>query len=143
MASMAAQYYATGKNDWMIGDEIIKDSGMKALRFLDQPSKDCAGGKPKGHCSIDNAKDYSDGLNLHYSSGVYNHAFYLLATSPNWDTRKAFDVMVDANAHFYWTSTSTFEQGACGVIRAAKDRNYDIETIQHVFDQVGVKTDHC
>ncbi|WP_171523426.1 M4 family metallopeptidase, partial [Acinetobacter baumannii] len=68
--------------------------GSGALRYMDQPSRD---GR-----SIDNASQYYNGIDVHHSSGVYNRAFYLLANSPGWDTRKAFEVFVDAN-RYYWT----------------------------------------
>lgn len=78
MAGEAAEYYMKGENDWKVGAEIYKASG--ALRYMDQPSKDGA--------SIDTADDYYNGLDVHYSSGVFNRAFYLLATTSGWDTKK-------------------------------------------------------
>lgn len=137
MAAQAAEFYAFGTSSWMIGAEIVKDaSGFEALRFMDKPSRDGS--------SIDQAADYYDGLDVHYSSGVYNRMFYLLATSPGWDTRKAFDVVVQANMH-YWTPHSTFEEGACGVINAAQELNssaqtvkYPLKDIEKALDTVGI-----
>ena len=41
------------------------------------------------------------GFNVHYSSGVYNRAFYILAHKANWDTHKAWEVFARANANYY------------------------------------------
>ncbi|RDI48657.1 M4 family metallopeptidase [Aquicella lusitana] len=141
MAAQAAEFFAYGKNSWQIGPEIFKAEN-EALRYMDQPSKDCKG-KPAGsRCSIDNASQYYSGLDVHYSSGVYNRAFYLMGTAEGWDVRKAFDVMVNANQN-YWTSSSTFVQGACGAIKAAQDLSYDTETVRTAFSEVGVDTANC
>ncbi|UXH80912.1 M4 family metallopeptidase [Roseateles amylovorans] len=127
MAGEAAEYYARGTNDWLVGSEIFKSTG--ALRYFADPTRD---GR-----SIGNAANYTSGMDVHYSSGVFNKAFYLLATSTGWNTRKAFEVMVDAN-RLYWTPSSTFAQGACGVERAATDRGYAVADVTRAFASVGV-----
>jgi Zn-dependent metalloprotease len=76
-------------------------------------------------------------LDVHYSSGVYNKAFYLIATTPRWNTRKAFEVMVDAN-RLYWTSETTFNEAACGVQKAAGDHGYQVADVIAAFKKVGV-----
>jgi len=141
MAAQGAEFYAYHQNSWQIGPEIFKQKD-KALRYMDQPSKDCYGKKPGSWCSIDDATQYYNGLDVHFSSGVYNHVFYLIGTSTNWNTRKAFDVMVQANK-YYWTSNSTFATGACGVIQAAKDYGYDVQAVKDAFTKVAVNTDTC
>ncbi|GAC1029899.1 M4 family elastase LasB [Pseudomonas sp. No.21] len=127
MAGEAAEYYMKGQNDWKVGAEIFKGNG--SLRYMDQPSRDGS--------SIDHASDYYDGIDVHHSSGVYNRAFYLLARSTGWNTRKAFEVFVDAN-RFYWTETSTFDQGACGVIKSAQNRSLPTADVVNAFKTVGV-----
>lgn len=128
MAGEAAEYYRNGgSNDWLVGAQIFKASG--ALRYFDDPTKDGA--------SIGHASNYRSGMDVHYSSGVYNRAFYLLATTPGWNTRKAFEVMVDAN-RLYWTANSTFNQGACGVETAATNRGYSKADVTAAFATVGV-----
>jgi pseudolysin/vibriolysin len=77
------------------------------------------------------------GLDVHYSSGVYNKAFYLLATKPEWNTKKAFDVFVLAN-RAYWTPNVKFNAGACGVEKAANDLSYNVADVTDAFLQVGV-----
>jgi pseudolysin len=142
MAAKAAEVFAYGQvRDWTIGSEVTK-SPLDALRFMDKPSQDCGSNTPGDFCSIDNASQYKQGINVHYSSGVYNRAFYLLATSPGWDVKKAFGVMVDANRN-YWTSSTNFEEGACGVLAAAKEAGEDDQAVVAAFKAVGVLTARC
>lgn len=141
MAAQAAEVYAYNKNSWQIGPEIFK-SENEALRYMDKPSKDCKGRKPGDWCSIDDATEYYQGLDVHFSSGVFNHFFYLLGTSNGWDAKKAFDVMVHANMD-YWTSDVNFSEAACGVLKAAKDLGYDLTPIKAAFQTVAVKTKNC
>ncbi|VVC76652.1 Zinc metalloproteinase [Aquicella siphonis] len=140
MAAMAVEYYSLGSSSWQIGGEVYRGEG--SLRYMDQPSKDCGGGTPGNECSIDNAGQYYDGLDVHYSSGVYNRFFYLLSTSSGWDARKAFDVMVQANSN-YWTPASTFDSAACGVIQAAQDLSYNTTAVVNAFSAVSVDTSAC
>lgn len=126
----AAEYYARGSNDWMVGAEIFKSTG--ALRYMEDPTRD---GRSIGHAS-----DYTSGMNVHYSSGVFNRAFYLLANTAGWDTRKAFDPFVLAN-QTYWTRNSTFDQGGVGVCNAASDLGYDTAAVVAAFATVGVNAD--
>lgn len=142
MAAKAAEVFAYGQvRDWSIGREVTK-LPLDALRFMDKPSQDCYNSKPGNFCSIDNASQYHKGMNVHYSSGVYNRAFYLLATSPGWDVKKAFGVMVDANRN-YWTSSTNFEEGACGVLAATKAAGYDDSAVIAAFKAVGVSVAQC
>lgn len=137
MAAQAAEVYAYGTNSWQIGPEIMKEPNT-ALRYMDQPSKDCPPGKQPGNgCSIDSADQYSKSQNVHYTSGVYNHLFYLIATSKGWNVRKAFDVMVQAN-RYYWTADSDYNGAACGVLRATRDYKYDTQTVKDAFAIVKV-----
>jgi len=135
MAAQVAEYYSSNHNSWSIGADILKkDSGYSALRFMDQPSRD-------GY-SIDRADGYYHGLDVHYSSGVYNHLFYLLVQKPGWDTRKAFGVMLKANMD-YWTPSSTFEAGGCGVISAARDLGFSVDDVKAALDDVAIKYQKC
>jgi hypothetical protein len=76
-------------------------------------------------------------MDVHYSSGVYNKAFYLLATKTGWTTKKAFQVFARAN-DLYWTASSTFNQGACGVETAATDLGFVKADVTAAFTSVGV-----
>ena len=127
MAGEAAEFFMKGSNDFQVGAEIFKASG--ALRYMNNP--------PLDGRSIDNASKFTSTLDVHYSSGVYNKAFYLLATKTGWNTQKAFQVMADAN-RLYWTANSTFNQGACGVETAAVNRGYSKADVTAAFAAVGV-----
>ena len=135
MAAQAAEFYSAGKSSWQIGPEIMKeDSGYDALRYMDKPSRDGE--------SIDTADDYYGGLDVHYSSGVYNHLFYILSNQPDWDIRKSFDVMVKANMD-YWTPYASFDEAGCGVISAAKDLGFSIEDVKKSLTEVAVDYQKC
>lgn len=127
MAGEAAEFFMHGSNDWLVGAQIFKSDG--ALRYFSDPTQDGS--------SIGHADDYSSGMNVHYSSGVFNKAFFLLANTANWDTKKAFAIMVKAN-QLYWTSSSDFDEGGCGAKQAADDLAYDSDDVISAFDQVGV-----
>jgi vibriolysin len=140
MAGEAADFYSQGKNDFEIGSDIFKAPG-KALRYMDNPPKD---GKSIDHVSkfvwtIPKTPTTPEkkGTDVHHSSGIFNKAFYLLATSKGWDTRKAFDVFVKANQN-YWTPTSTFVAGAKGVLEAAEDLGYPTADVVAAFAPVGI-----
>ncbi|GLX77107.1 hemagglutinin [Thalassotalea insulae] len=127
MAGEAAENYMHGTNDWMVGEQIFKSNG--ALRYMNDPTRD-------GN-SIDHASDMTSGLDVHYSSGVYNKAFYLLATTNGWNVQDAFGVMLRAN-DLYWTANATFNSGACGVEAAASDLGFDASDVTAAFAAVGV-----
>ncbi len=135
MAGQATQYFFNeGKpedkrNDWMVGADIFKGANGKAMRYMDDPTRD-------GY-SIGHAKDYTPGMEVHSSSGVFNRAFYLLANKEGWGTKKAFEAFVAAN-QLYWTQNSTFDQGGCGVFTAAKDLGYKTADVVDAFKTVGV-----
>jgi len=142
MADQAAKFYAMGHSDWHIGSEITK-SKNGVLRYMDEPTHDCpVDASPGQDCSISHVKDYNMMLDVHYSSGIFNKVFYLLSNSPNWNTKKAFDVMVQAN-RFYWTSLSSFSAAACGVAAATKDYHYSLDAVTKAFKQVGINIAHC
>ena len=139
MADKAIEYYVYGKNNWDIDPEVLKPGG-RLLRYMDKPTKDCDGRKPGDNCSIEHMKDYRSGINVHFSSGIYNKAFYLLSTK--WNTHKAFEVMTQANLA-YWTSNTSFANAACGVLKATKDYHYNEQDVKDVMKAVGVVTSNC
>jgi pseudolysin/vibriolysin len=134
MAGEAVEYFDRGSNDFMVGADMVKPAtvpllGMAAMRDMCTPSND--------GLSIDSARDYNDALDVHYSSGVYNRAFCLLARTGGWNTRKAFEVFHDANA-LYWGPQETFDGAACGVEQAATDRGYAETDVAAAFEAVDV-----
>ncbi|WP_051276231.1 M4 family metallopeptidase [Marmoricola sp. URHB0036] len=117
--------------DYYIGEKIMKDGTY--LRRMDNPSAD--GGSV--NCWSTSTKN----LDPHYSSGVGNHLFYLLAegtgsktigglphngTTCNGTTLTGIGRAAAAAEWYrsmttYWTSTTTYPQAANGMIKAAKD----------------------
>lgn len=132
IAGETAKFYVNqeyGKtNDWLSGWSVIKKADV-AMRYFANPTLDGV--------SIDNAVNYNDSLNVHSTSGVFNKAFYLLATKPNWGVRKAFLLFLTAN-QVYWDREATFNSAACGVAKAALDYGYGTKAIIASFKQVGV-----
>ncbi|MBT1444077.1 M4 family metallopeptidase [Shewanella sp. JM162201] len=127
MAGEAAEFFMRGTNDWLVGADIFKGNG--ALRYMADPTLD--------GISIGHINDYVDGIDVHHSSGIFNKAFYTLATTPGWDTRKAFELFVIAN-QVYWTANSLFHEGACGVKNAATDKGYSTADVDAAFAAVGI-----
>lgn len=78
------------------------------------------------------------GYIVHTASGVFNRAFYALATTADWDIQKAFHVFLYANQHHYWTPGTQFNDGAYAVIQAARALSYDTQAVQHAFEKVGI-----
>jgi len=129
MAGEAAEFYMKGTNDWLVGQDIFKGNG--ALRYMNNPTQD-------GN-SIDNQSSYYSGMDVHHSSGVFNKAFYNLATTPGWDTKKAFIVMTRAN-QLYWSASTDWDLAGNGVMDAACDLNYDPSDVQAALSAVGVSS---
>jgi Zn-dependent metalloprotease len=131
IAGEAAEYFDRGSADFLVGRDIVKTSAGigDALRYMCNPPQD--GG------SIDNASKYTSSMDVHYTSGVYNKSFCLLAKTSGWDVKKAFQVYALANKS-YWTATSTFNTGACGVESAATNLGYNKNDVTTAFTGVGV-----
>jgi uncharacterized repeat protein (TIGR02543 family) len=128
MAGEAAEYYMRGTNDFMCGYDIFKAAGQ-ALRYLYDP--------PLDGISIDHVDDYYSGMDVHYSCGIYNKVFYLIATSPGFNTRMSFDIFTKANMD-YWGASTNFVQGAEGAQDAAADYGYSCTVVRDAFTQVGI-----
>ncbi|MDY7574086.1 M4 family metallopeptidase [Actimicrobium sp. CCI2.3] len=128
MAGEAAKFFLHGHNDFHVYSDLFKD-GKSASRYMDNPRKNGRG--------IDNRSNYNPTLDVHDSAGVYSKAFQLLATTKNWDTRKAFQVMAHANL-LYWGPDSTFNKGACGVEQSARNLGYAVADVTAAFASVGV-----
>jgi len=146
MSAMAAEYFTTLTNTWEIGHEVFKSTN-RAIRYMQTPSTDCNfNGKknptPGDLCSIDNANQYFNGLDVHYSSGVFNRAFFLIANSSGWNTQNAFNIMVQAN-RFYWIPNTTWVEAACNVITATHDFGYSDAAVRIAFNTVGISTSGC
>lgn len=162
MAAQAAELFVYGKASWKIGGDVVKKEG-EVIRYMDEPTKDCLGTRiPGERCSMAHVKDYNRYVrdhrydtmfitrfpNVHHSSGIFNRMFYVMSTAPEWGTndealRKAFNVMVKANQH-YWGKYNDFVKGACGILSAAKDYEYDDAPIKRAISEAGIDiTDAC
>lgn len=130
MAGEAAEYYANNTVDWMVGASITKGAG-RALRYMDEPTRQPG--------AIDHLSQYTDGMSSHYSSGVYNKAFYRLATTPGWTVKKAFQVYAKANQH-YWSRSTDWVRAGHGVIDAACDLGYNILDVKMSLAHVGIES---
>ncbi|MFF4359880.1 M4 family metallopeptidase [Streptomyces sp. NPDC001604] len=74
LGGVGVEFYANNssdKGDYLIGEKININGDGTPLRYFDKPSKD--GG------SADSWSSSVGNLDVHYSSGVANHFFYLLA----------------------------------------------------------------
>jgi Zn-dependent metalloprotease len=122
---------ANDPGDYYIGEKIMKDGTY--LRRMDNPSAD--GGSV--NCWSSSTKN----LDPHYSSGVGNHLFYLLAegtgsktiggrthssTTCNGTTLTGIGRSAAAAIWYralttYWTSTTSYPSAANGMVKAARD----------------------
>ncbi len=128
MCGITLEIYISATTDWRIGSTIMKDD--TSFRYMDNPTLDDK--------SIKDAADLCPGMDVHYSSGVYNYVFYLLANYPGWSARKAFHVFIIAN-RMYWTPTSTFVEGACGTVKAAADLGFSVDDVTRAFRAVNIE----
>jgi vibriolysin len=133
----AAEFYSRGYADFLAGADITRMT--PALRYMEDPTQDGV--------SIGHANDYYEGMDVHYSSGVYNKAFYLLANTPDWDVHKAFVLFATANRDI-WTYSENFETAYIGLLSAYQYlltatsvpdySDTDISDIEAAFGQVGI-----
>jgi len=129
------------KISWTIGEDVVKGS-HPPIRYMDNPEKD-------GH-SISLAKkaktiDGQEGIDPHWSSGVFNKAFYLMVTSKDANGKyiglvPVFEIMLLANKT-QWQPNTTFDLAAEGVLKAEKElhRAKYRTAIINAFTEVGIK----
>ncbi|MEE2730730.1 MAG: M4 family metallopeptidase [Pseudomonadota bacterium] len=127
IAGEAAEYYLRGEVDWLVGADTTKR--RTAMRYFEDPTLD---GRSIGH-----ADDYTTNMDVHLSSGVYNRAYFLLANTPGWNPRLAFELFVHAN-RFYWGPATDFDAGACGLILAAQDLGWPAVEVAAALRSTGV-----
>jgi len=116
------------RNFYLFGADTIKVG--TAIRYFKDPTLDSV--------SIDHVDDYYDGIDVHYSSGIFNKGFYTLANLQDWNPQKAFDIFVLAN-QIYWTQNATFNEALCGIAYAAMDLEYNVVDVIDAFKVVGVQ----
>jgi Zn-dependent metalloprotease len=144
IAGTIAEFFSEGSGaDWDLGTDIFR--GDTALRFMCNPTQD---GR-----SIDNAANFTAGMDVHFSSGVMNKAFCRAARrissgSPDGaatqaGVRRAGEAWYAANSS-YWTASSNFVQACQGVIDAARGLGFSDTEIGYIsasWSDVGVACD--
>ncbi|MFO0742511.1 MAG: M4 family metallopeptidase [Labilithrix sp.] len=137
----AEAYYRTTPISWDLGADVFKTPNA-ALRYMCDPKRD---GR-----SIDNASQFTSGLDPHYSSGVPNKSFCLASkrissgsptgTATKDGVKRAAQAYFLANAQ-YWTSGTTYVKGCQGVMDAARAMSYtpsELDALKQSWADVGV-----
>ncbi|WP_163992112.1 M4 family metallopeptidase [Pyxidicoccus caerfyrddinensis] len=127
---------AVSPRHWLVGDDVWTPSiPNDALRYMNDPVLDGS--------SLDYYPNYSSGVDVHYSSGISNLAFYLLSqggTHPRGKTtqvvagigiEKAARIFYKANADILLAS-SNFEAAKTATEQAATQLGYDAATVTSV-----------
>ena len=125
ITAVAAEHYL-GMTDWEVGGEVKK---CGSFRYLYDP--------PLDKKSIDHTGKFCPFVDVHYSSGVINKAFYFLSNTKAWDIETAFRTFYIANK-MYWHEDSDFADAACGVVKAARDIGKPFEDVTEAFRKVGI-----
>ncbi|MEZ4239045.1 MAG: M4 family metallopeptidase [Myxococcota bacterium] len=127
--------WVVDSDTWLVGEDICKPTIGDALRYMSDP--------PLDGISIDDYADYYSGLDVHYSSGLANKAFYLIATDPSLDIQDAADLWFRALS-FYMTPNTTFAQAADATEQAAADLfgagSPQVTAVTNAWAAVGVVT---
>ncbi|MGW3208960.1 M4 family metallopeptidase [Streptomyces sp. NPDC001135] len=151
------EFYANNSSDpgdYLIGEKININGDGKPLRYMDKPSKD--GG------SADYWSSSVGGLDVHNSSGVANHFFYLLSEgsgaktvngvsydSPTQDGSKVTGIGRDKALQIwykalttYFTSTTDYKGARTGTLKAASDlygaSSTEYKTVEAAWSAVNV-----
>ncbi|MBI2839887.1 MAG: M4 family metallopeptidase [Acidobacteria bacterium] len=117
--------------DWTIGEKVVSPY----LRNMSDPPADGA--------SIDNFSDYTDGLDVHYSSGIVNKFFYLLSDDA------VYGIGSDAAAAIwyqaltnYFVNAETFADARTDTLQAAQDlygaASAEYSAVGDAWDDVGL-----
>ncbi|WP_069884586.1 M4 family metallopeptidase [Streptomyces luteocolor] len=119
--------------DYLVGEKIDINGDGTPLRYMDKPSKDGQ--------SLDSWSEDAGNVDVHYSSGIANHFFYLLSEgsgakeingvkydSPTADGSKVEGIGRDKAEKIwfkalttYFTSTTQYKDAREGTLSAAKD----------------------
>ncbi|MBJ3806296.1 M4 family metallopeptidase [Streptomyces flavofungini] len=98
--------------DYLVGEKIDIRGNGTPLRYMDKPSKD---GR-----SLDNWSSSAGNVDVHYSSGIANHFFYLLSEgsgkkvvngvsydSPTYDNKPVTGIGIDKAAKIWFRALTT------------------------------------
>jgi Zn-dependent metalloprotease len=154
----AVEFFAkntTDVGDYLIGEKIDINGDGSPLRYMDKPSKDGQ--------SLDYWDEKAGDVDVHYSSGIANHFFYLLAEgsgakeingvkydSPTKDgskvtgigQQKAYKIWYKALST-YMTSTTNYKAAREATLKAANDLygadSAEAKTVAAAWTGVNVK----
>ncbi|WP_030572967.1 M4 family metallopeptidase, partial [Streptomyces aureocirculatus] len=98
--------------DYLVGEKIDIRGNGTPLRYMDKPSKDGS--------SLDNWSSRAGSVDVHYSSGIANHFFYLLSEgsgkkvvngvsydSPTYDNKPVTGIGIDKAAKIWFRALTT------------------------------------
>ncbi|WP_224369909.1 M4 family metallopeptidase [Hyalangium versicolor] len=129
---------------WKIAEEVwTPNTTGDALRWMNNPKLDGA--------SLDYYRDYYSGVDVHYSSGIPNLAFYLLAqggTHPTGrSTLNVTGIGVEKAARIFYRANTAFMTSATSFTQAAKYTEYaatqlytsaEVDSVTRAWTAVGV-----
>ncbi|QSQ23394.1 M4 family metallopeptidase [Pyxidicoccus parkwayensis] len=135
------EWYGDGRGPispryWIVGDDVWTPSiPNDGLRYMNNPTLDGD--------SLDYYPDYSSGVDVHYSSGISNLAFYLLSEGGTHPRGKRPDVVtgigIEKAARIFYKAnadlllpSSNFEAAKTATEQAAAQLGYDAATIASV-----------
>ncbi|MEJ6664208.1 MAG: M4 family metallopeptidase [Flavobacteriaceae bacterium] len=124
------EQYASGNNDWLMGDQIGAGGSGGALRSMSNPN---VFGDPDTYLGTNWYSGSGDNGGVHYNSGVQNFWFYLLSTGGTGtnDIGNDYDVaqigmdkaaaIAYINLATYLSANSQYADARAGSIQAARD----------------------
>lgn len=121
----AAEWYVHHRADGMSGGDVYVHHDGRQL------CKQHVDGR-----SIKNVNDFKEGMNVHYSSGVFNRFGCYLSETLTW--KDIFRVFTYA-ARFYWCETTDFTEGGCGILKAGYDLGYDLHPFYGGLRDIGLE----
>ncbi|MCK7626694.1 M4 family metallopeptidase [Streptomyces sp. RS10V-4] len=154
----AVEFYAKNAadpGDYLIGEKIDIAGDGKPLRYMDKPSKDGQ--------SLDSWSADAGNVDVHYSSGIANHFFYLLSEgsgakdingvhydSPTADGSKVTGIGRDKAEKIwfkalttYMTSTTDYKAAREATVKAATDLygagSAEVKGVESAWSGVNVK----
>ncbi len=139
----ASTHGATKTPNYLIGEDVYTPSiPGDALRYMADPTRDGA--------SIDTFLNYYEGIDVHYSSGIANNAFYLLAEG---GTHRLGGVVTGIGRNkaekiffraldIYMNPGETFSQARAHTIQAATDlygaSSAEVTSVNQAWNAVAV-----
>ncbi|KAK3588760.1 hypothetical protein CHS0354_024240 [Potamilus streckersoni] len=114
-------------SDFVVGNDISKTDDP--VRSFERPEND--------NNSVGHVKGFTKDMDPHYSSGVYRRVFYVIVKQKDTSIKDAFQVFLHAN-RMYWHPMASFEECACGTLKAALDLGISKSPFERGFLDVGI-----